>query len=230
MIRCPFRQVGQVRPAVFNHDVMADNDAIEPRHGAVAVEAGRSFDQTVVVKGELGKRAAIRPLVEIAHQHRGQMMGCTVEPREKRAYLPPPPKPRKVKMRTDDAQRVPMDYQVSQHRSTRFERWQRNDFAMPHLDPATDEQSVAMPADALRAPSDLDGFIYPLFEQHMVGNGAHSIAKAPVCLLQRDDIGVDFAQNFQDALRITSPICADAFVDIVGRDLDRRHGQSAGPK
>lgn len=87
-----------------------------------------------------------------------------------------------------------------------------------------------MPADALRATADLDGFICPLFKQQMVRNRAHPVAKAPVCLLQRDDVGVDFAQNFKDAFGIAPPIGAQAFVDIIGRDLDSRHGQSAGPK
>lgn len=123
----------------FHIDIMTHNDAVELRYGAVAVKAGWSLDQPVMVEREFRKRAAIRPLVEIAHQHGRQMMGRTVEPGEQSAYLPSPPKPGEIEMRTDDAQRVSMDDQISQHRAARFERGQRNNFAMPHFNPATDE-------------------------------------------------------------------------------------------
>ena len=55
----------------FDPDVVADDDAVEPCYGAVAVEAGRGLDEAVMVEGKFGKRAAIRPLVEIPQQHGG---------------------------------------------------------------------------------------------------------------------------------------------------------------
>ena len=109
-----------MRAAALYRDIMADDDAIKPRHGAVAVETGRCFDQPVVVECELRKRAAIRPLVEIPHQHGGQMVKRAVEPGQQRADLPPPPEPRKVKMRTDDAQRMAVDDQIGEHGATWF--------------------------------------------------------------------------------------------------------------
>ena len=133
-------------------------------------------------------------------------------------------------MRADNAQRVPVEDQIGQHRTARFERGQRNNFAMPHFNPATDEKGIAVPADALRTPANLDRLICPLFEQQMVRNGAHPVAKAPVCLLQRDNISVYFVQDCKDAFGIAPPIGAHTFVDVIGRDLDRWHGQSAGPK
>ena len=44
------------------------------------------------------------------------------------------------------------------------------------------------------------------------------------------DFGVDFGKHVQYPLRIAPTVGADAFADIVGRDPDRRHGQSMGPK
>ena len=82
-----------MRAAALYHDIMADDDAIKPCHGAVAVETGRRFDQPMVVERELRKRATIRPLVEIPHQHRWQMVKRAVEPGQKCADLPPPPEP-----------------------------------------------------------------------------------------------------------------------------------------
>lgn len=87
-----------------------------------------------------------------------------------------------------------------------------------------------MPAYALWSPANLDRPVYSLFKQQMVRNGAHPVAKAPVCLLQRDNVGIDFVQDCKDAFGIAPPISAHAFVDIIGRDLNRWHGQSAGPK
>lgn len=110
-------------------------------------------------------------------------MRCTVEPGEQCAYLSPSPKPGKVKMRTNDAQGMPLDHQIGQHRTTRLQCGQRDNFAVPYVDPATDQQGIAMPAYALRASANFYGPICPLFEQHMVRNGTQPVAETAVRLL-----------------------------------------------
>jgi len=80
-----------MRIGFFHLNFMAHNDAIKPRHSPVAVKAGRSFDETVVMESEFGQCTPIRPLVEIAHQHGRQMMLCAIEPGQKRTDLPPAP-------------------------------------------------------------------------------------------------------------------------------------------
>ena len=53
VIRCAFRQVKHMRAAALDHNVMADDDPIQFRNRAVAVEAGRGLYQPVVVECKL---------------------------------------------------------------------------------------------------------------------------------------------------------------------------------
>lgn len=183
-----------MRAAAFNNDIVADNDPVEFRYRAVAVETGRGLYQPMVVEGEFRKRATIRPLVEIAHQHSGQVMGCAVKTGQQRADLPPPPKPRQIKMRADNAQWNAVEHQFGKYGTAWFECWQRHDLAMPDLYSPLHQQGIAVPADTLRSPADFNGSIHALFEQQMVGDGAKAVSEAPVCFLQRDDVGIDFTQ------------------------------------
>ncbi len=42
-------------------------------------------------------------------------------------------------------------------------------------------------------------------------------------LLQRDDVGVELADHVDDALRLETPVDADAAVQVVGGDANARH-------
>lgn len=54
MVRGQFGQGGVMRSCICDRDVMADNDPVEPRHGAATVKTGWGFDQPVVMKGKFG--------------------------------------------------------------------------------------------------------------------------------------------------------------------------------
>jgi hypothetical protein len=56
-----------------------------------------------------------------------------------------------------------------------------------------------------------------------MGQCAHPVAEPPVGFLQRDDIGIYFAQYLNDPGRITAPVGADGLADIVSRNLDGVH-------
>jgi hypothetical protein len=90
---------------------------------------------------------------------------------------------------------------------------------MPHINAAPHQQSVAVPTNAMRAATEIDGGIIAMFQKHMVRNGAGALTKTAVRLLQRDDIGVDFAQHRQHPVGVAPPVYAHAFADIIGRDL-----------
>ena len=45
-------------------------------------------------------------------------------------------------------------------------------------------------------------------------------AKAPVGFLQGDHVGIDLAQDRQDAIGITPPVKPDALVDVVAGNLE----------
>lgn len=101
---------------------------------------------------------------------------------------------------------------------------------MPDLYAPLHQQGIAMPADALRASADFDRLIYTLFEQQMVRDCAQPVSESPICFLKCDDIRVNFAEHFQYPFGTAPTVGADAFADIVGRDLYQRHGQLVGPK
>ena len=153
-----------------------------------------------------------------------------VHSREQCPYLPPAPQTGKIKVRADNPQRFIVDRQLRQHRTTWFQCRQRNYLAVPNHYPSSHQQRVTMPSNALRPPANLDRLVSSMFEQQMVRNGAQPVAESSIGFLQCDYVSIDLIENLQYALGITTAIGAHTFADIIGRDLDRLHGQSAGPK
>jgi hypothetical protein len=54
MIGCAFGKRAVMGAAAFDINIMADDDAIEPRHRPSAVKTGGSLYQPMMVKGEFG--------------------------------------------------------------------------------------------------------------------------------------------------------------------------------
>ena len=71
--------------------VMADDDAVETGNEARRMETFGGAHQPVMVKGKLAQRAAVRPLVEIAHHHRGHVQRVGINRGEQCADLLTPP-------------------------------------------------------------------------------------------------------------------------------------------
>ena len=71
--------------------LMADDDAVKPGNGARGMEAFGRLHQPVMVKGKFAERAFVRPLVEIAHHHRGHMKRVGINRGEQGANLLAPP-------------------------------------------------------------------------------------------------------------------------------------------
>ena len=91
-------------------------------------------------------------------------MRCAVQPGQQRADLPPPPEPRQVEMRTDNAQRSAVQQQFGKYGTARLECRQWYDLAMPDLDAPFHQQGIAMPTYALRAAANFDRPICPLLQ------------------------------------------------------------------
>src|SRR3546814_276058 len=69
--------------------------------------------------------------------------------------------------------------------------------------------------------SDLD--IVAMLREHARRDRARAGAEAAVGLLQRDDIGVEFAEHREHPSRDAAPVEPDALAHVVGGDLD--HGE-----
>src|SRR3546814_6787319 len=69
--------------------------------------------------------------------------------------------------------------------------------------------------------SDLD--IVAMLREHARRDRARAGAEAAVGLLQRDDIGVEFAEHREHPSRVAAPVEPDALAHVVGGDLD--HGE-----
>jgi len=92
--------------------------------------------------------------------------------------------------------------------------------ALLDFDALADEQRVAVPADAVRPAGQFDGFIVAVFSEHVRRDRARARAEPAIGFLQRDDIGVEFAEHRQHAAGVAAAIEPYAFAHIVGGDLD----------
>ena len=62
--------------------IMADDYPVQSRDGPRRVEAFGRMDQSVVMKRKFVQRAAVRPLVEITHQHSGHIAWARIDGRQ----------------------------------------------------------------------------------------------------------------------------------------------------
>ena len=174
-----------------------------------------------MVKGKLAQRAAVRPLVEIPHHHRWHMKRVGINRGEQGANLLAPPQARQIEMHANHAQAMPGHRQLCHHRPARFQRWHVDRLGTANLNPLAHQYGIAMPANRRRTKIQRHGHIRRLGLQHRQRQRADPRAKAAVHLLQRNNIGIDFIQNRQDACRVAALIQPQRFTDIIGRNLYR---------
>ena len=117
-------------------------------------------------------------------------------------------------MRSDHPQAAPLDYDFSAGRAARLDGRQIQRLARYDVDPAADEQRIAMPADAARPPRHLDHTPARIVD---IGTRQHAgaLADAPVRFLQRNDVGIDLVEDGQDAFGVAPAVEPDALVDVV---------------
>src|SRR3546814_5030028 len=90
--------------------------------------------------------------------------------------------------------------------------------------PLAHEQRIAVPADRIGASAEqIDGDIIAMLVEHMRRDRARAGTETAVGLLQRDDIGVEFAEHRQHAAGVAAAVEPDALAHIVTGDLD--HGR-----
>ena len=62
-----------------NRDIVTNDNPVEMCDRPRAVKAFGCFNDPVMMEGKFGQRAAVRPLVEIAHNDRWQMVRSGVD-------------------------------------------------------------------------------------------------------------------------------------------------------
>ena len=139
---------------------------------------------------------------------------------EHTAYLVPPTQAGQVQMHADRADTPPRDGEIGPDRSARLEHRERNRRGLDQLDPLAHEQSIAVPAQTVRLHRQRDG---PVVRRRVNGverKHGHAAPEAAVHLLQRDDVGIDLAQDAQDALVIAPPVEPYGLVNVVAGERD----------
>src|SRR3546814_18983846 len=95
-----------------------------------------------------------------------------------------------------------------------------------------DQQRIAVPADRVRAATpQVDRDIVAMLREHLRRDRAGAGAEAAVGLLQRDDVGVELAENSEHPRRLAAAVEPDALAATLGGDLSyggRQHGRASG--
>jgi hypothetical protein len=122
-------------------------------------------------------------------------------------------------MHADDAQQVPLQFEIDAGRAARLYGGQRDGAGISDSDASFHQQGVAVPADAFG--QDRDGRDLPvILLQRLPRQGGDARAEAAIAFLQRDDVGVQFVQHGKNARRIAAAIQPYGLADIVAGESE----------
>ena len=127
-----------------------------------------------------------------------------------------------------------VDQQLGDDRAARLQRRQIERRAVEHADVPLHQDRIAVPADvarveleqpvgvlarlvehALVADAEVHRLVHAVAVDQLVRHGRAAPADALVRLLQRDDVGVDFLQHLEHAMRIAAAVEPDRLVHVV---------------
>src|SRR3546814_7990927 len=117
------------------------------------------------------------------------------EMREDGMRLSPSPQPGQVEMHADDAKIDAADAHLGHHRAARLQRGQVDDFLMDDLDRLSDQQRVAMPAEAAASRLEGHGLVVAMLLEHVDWQRAHPRPEASIRFLKRADLGQALAHH-----------------------------------
>lgn len=179
---------------------------------------------------KLAQRPAMqRPFVGIAHQDGWAGRAAPTDMGQDRAELLTAAQARKVQMHPHHAQPPSRRQQIDPDRTARLQRWQRHDPGLNDAKFTPDQQRVAMPADTIRPHGQRHRAVGRVLVNRIQRQHCFSSSKAPVGFLQCDYIGVDFAQDGKDPIRITAAIKPDRLVNIVAGKRQLHPAGQASP-
>ena len=164
---------------------------------------------------ELAHRArSCAPLIEIAQQHRRESFVTPLDMPDDGPDLVAPAQAGQVEVDPDRAQPHAFDEKIAPHGAARLDPRQVDRVRLEMFEVLAHKQRVAVPAEALRPARDGQGAPRRLVER---GERDHAFARAEaaVALLQRDHVGVEFAQDGEHAIRIALAVLPHRLVDVV---------------
>jgi hypothetical protein len=119
----------------------------------------------------------------------------------------------------NDAQGQAFDPNFGHDGPARLKRWQINMIVTQDFCIAADEDGIAVPTDTMITQAEFDRLVRRSMENKFGRQRRSPRAKAPISLLQCDNVSVDFAQHINDARGPPQPVKPDAPMDIIAGDL-----------
>jgi hypothetical protein len=225
MIRSPPRFQTMVRPGVEDFHVVAHHDAVEACDGAAAVEAGAGVGD-VVGADEFGKAAALmRPFVEVAHHDRRDRGGAAVDAVQDRADLLASAQAGQIEVHADNPHAFAAHGNVRHHCAARFQRREVDGILIKNHMCSFYQDRITMPANRRGPAGEFYGLVVAVFRDQFERKRRFPRAVTPVCLLDRDDIRVDFRDDVQNPFGPPHPVRANSLANVIAGHLD--HGGGA---
>ncbi len=154
------------------------------------------------------------PLVEIAHHDSRAIAIAIADMRKDRLYLIPPAEARKVEMGGDDPDVLARNRQIYPRRAAWFQCRQIDRFGFQNIEIPADQYRIAMPPKATRPFAHFGGPPMRIVESGPA-QYAGPVTKPQIGLLQRDNVGIHFAQDRNYPVGIEAAISPDTLVNII---------------
>lgn len=132
------------------------------------------------------------------------------------------PQARKVEMHPDHAEGNAIDPNVREDSAPRFQRGKMENLAVEDLDVFLNEKRVAVPADAPGADAQRDWSIIAMFFDQVEGQGAGPASEPAVRFLECNDVGIEFVEDFDGAIRAAPSVGPDGLTHVVTGDAKHR--------
>lgn len=122
-------------------------------------------------------------------------------------------------MRASDLNPPRTEMQFAKHRTARLEHRQVECPGERKVQVSPYKQCIAVPAETAPPLGHRESMPAGIVKQR-ARNNAWPLAEPQIGLLQGDNVGIDLAQNRDDAFGVAAPIKPDTLVNVVGRDLE----------
>jgi len=219
MVRCPPRQARPRDTNPVKPQAGAKPNPVKRRHGPPRrIGAARIMQRKERLKR--GKPRGRRPFVQIPQKRRGPFRQMR-QFRHQGDHLTLPVPAAQAQMRGGDAQRPGRPRKIQDQRAARLQPRKGQADQVGHRPAPTQQNRVAVPAqadgvDRHRGRGHADRICHDIMRQCRAAR-----TKTQIGLLQGDDVGVQIAQDIDDAVRVASPVQPDAFMDVVADQPDQ---------
>lgn len=139
---------------------------------------------------------------------------------EHTADLVPPTKPGKVEMHSYYPKAKTSGIKIGPHCPSWLEDRKRDRRGFYKVNALAHEQGIAVPPQTVGLERHGHGHVVGSGMDSIERNHRHAPSEPAVNFLQRDDVGIDLAQDAQNSLMIAAAIQTDGLVYVVAGELD----------